>query len=231
MGSKSEASKGKLPRERSVHGIDCLTQNVADMSLNVSQEGKAIKPQSDLRGYESRNSTSSPGIAPPLDHGWTWASRAGASQPKPLTDEGKEELISYPDHGVLDGNKDDEDEDDAYSDDDDDDLLSDDSDASSQSHGTRKNHRMLKAFFEVLDKLSVDEINEPARQWHCPACQGGPGAIEWYRGLQPLFTHARTKGSKRMKLHREFAELLDEELCRRGTCVIPAGESFGQWRD
>ncbi|PPR95380.1 hypothetical protein GOBAR_AA25284 [Gossypium barbadense] len=80
------------------------------------------------------------------------------------------------------------------------------------------------------DKLRVEEINDPARQWHCPACRGGPGAIDWYRGLQPLVTHAKTKGSKRVKLHRELAELLDEELRRRGTSVIPAGEAFGKWR-
>ncbi|MBA0835556.1 hypothetical protein Goarm_007830, partial [Gossypium armourianum] len=72
--------------------------------------------------------------------------------------------------------------------------------------------------------------NDPARQWHCPACQGGPCAIDWYRGLQPLVTHAKTKGSKRVKLHRELAELLDEELRRRGTSVIAAGEAFGKWR-
>ncbi|MBA0690184.1 hypothetical protein Goari_007877, partial [Gossypium aridum] len=49
-------------------------------------------------------------------------------------------------------------------------------------------------------------------------------------GLLPLVTHAKTKGSKRVKLHRELAELLDEELRRRGTSVIPAGEAFGKWR-
>ncbi|MFQ6638312.1 hypothetical protein Gotur_016988, partial [Gossypium turneri] len=41
---------------------------------------------------------------------------------------------------------------------------------------------------------------------------------------------SKTKGSKRVKLHRELAELLDEELRRRGTSVIPAGEAFGKWR-
>ncbi|KAF2283439.1 hypothetical protein GH714_005531 [Hevea brasiliensis] len=105
-----------------------------------------------------------------------------------------------------------------------------DSDASQKSHETRKNSRWFKKFFESLDSLTVEQINEPARQWHCPACQGGPGAIDWYRGLQPLMTHAKTKGSKRVKLHRELAELLEEELRRRGTSVIPAGEVFGKWK-
>ncbi|KAK6129490.1 hypothetical protein DH2020_036770 [Rehmannia glutinosa] len=75
----------------------------------------------------------------------------------------------------------------------------------------------------------VAQINEPERQWHCPACKGGPGAIDWYRGLQPLITHAKTKRSKRVKLHRELAELLDEELKRRGTSALQAGEVFGKW--
>ncbi|KAI4330080.1 hypothetical protein MLD38_028388 [Melastoma candidum] len=88
---------------------------------------------------------------------------------------------------------------------------------------------MMMKFFEILDSLSVEEINEPARQWHCPACQDGPGAIDWYRGLQPLTTHAKTVGAKRVKLHRELAELLEEELRRRGTSVVPSGEVFGKW--
>ncbi|PPR88871.1 hypothetical protein GOBAR_AA31813 [Gossypium barbadense] len=99
-----------------------------------------------------------------------------------------------------------------------------------ESHETRKNNRWFKKFFSSLDALRIEEINDPARQWHCPACQGGPGAIDWYRGLQPLMTHAKTKGAKRVKLHRELAELLDEELCRRGTSVIPSGEAFGKWK-
>ncbi|KAJ1376278.1 Zinc finger-XS domain, partial [Sesbania bispinosa] len=102
--------------------------------------------------------------------------------------------------------------------------------ASQKSHETRKKIRWFRKFFEILDGLTVEQINEPERQWHCPACQGGPGAIDWYRGLQPLMTHAKTKGSKRVKMHRELAELLDEELRRRGTSVIPAGEVFGKWK-
>jgi hypothetical protein len=42
--------------------------------------------------------------------------------------------------------------------------------------------------------------------------------------------HAKTKGSKRVKVHRELAALLDEELRRRGTTVVPAGEAFGKWK-
>lgn len=79
-------------------------------------------------------------------------------------------------------------------------------------------------------RLKVNEINEQTRQWHCPACANGPGAIEWYKGLQPLMTHAKTKGATRVKLHRELATLLEEELRRRGTSVNPAGEQYGKWQ-
>jgi hypothetical protein len=41
-------------------------------------------------------------------------------------------------------------------------------------------------------------------------------------------THAKAKGSTRVKLHRELAALLDEELSHRGTSVVPAGEQFGK---
>lgn len=114
----------------------------------------------------------------------------------------------------------------------DEDLFSDDydSDESQKSHETRKKKKCFIAFFEALDKLTNEQINEPSRQWHCPACAGGPGAIDWYRGMQPLITHAKTKGSIRAALHRKFAELLEEELRRRGTSVIPGGEAFGKWK-
>lgn len=125
----------------------------------------------------------------------------------------------------------DDDDDDVYDDEDDDYLLSDgsDSDEGPQSYETMKKHRMLKKFFESFDTLTNQEINEPERQWHCPACQNGPGAIDWYKGLQPLMTHARTKGSQRVKLHRRFSEILENEIKKRGTSLVPAGEVFGHW--
>ncbi|KAM1696525.1 hypothetical protein FF1_030675 [Malus domestica] len=169
-------------------------------------------------------------IPPPLDHGWNWQSRAGFTQPKGSDDfHGKDDKDS--DAAAADAANDDDDNSDAAGDTDDE-LFSDefDSDSSEKSHETRKNSRWFKKFFEILDSLTADEINDPARQWHCPACQGGPGSIDWYRGLQPLMTHAKTKGSKRVMLHRELAELLDEELRRKGTTVVPAGEAFGKWK-
>ncbi|XP_020211312.1 protein SUPPRESSOR OF GENE SILENCING 3 isoform X2 [Cajanus cajan] len=185
------------------------------------------RPQVATSGYESYSVNPNPLIRPPLEHGWNWQSRPGAMQSN-ITDEIALEDLEKNDEDDVDG----EEEDSDALEDSDDDLMSDDydSDASQKSHETRKKSKWFKKFFGILDNLTVEQINEPERQWHCPACQGGPGAIDWYRGLQPLMTHAKTKGSKRVKIHRELAILLDEELHRRGTSVIPAGEIFGKWK-
>jgi len=166
-----------------------------------------------------------PVVTPPLANGWQWQSR-----PRPSGSEVEKDDASPsgsdPEVENVDGNN---------ASDDDDDLSDDisdeyDSDASEKSFETLKTNKWFKKFFEKLNTLSVEQINEPAREWHCPACKNGPGAIDWYRGLQPLMTHARTKGSKRVRLHRELAALLGEELSRRGTSVVPAGEQFGKWK-
>lgn len=194
--------------------------------MRTAGRGNA-RPLSSTGGY-GYNATSNPITRPPLEHGWNWQSRAGGMQTNAMTEMALQEFEQ---------NKDDEDEDEGDDDcddleDTDDDLMSDeyDSDASQKSHETRKKSKWFRKFFENLDKLTIEQINEPERQWHCPACQGGPGAIDWYRGLQPLMNHAKTKGSKRVKVHRELAVLLDEELRRRGTTVVPAGEAFGKWK-
>ncbi|KAK2656429.1 hypothetical protein Ddye_009481 [Dipteronia dyeriana] len=193
------------------------------------------RPQLTSKGTEKNYIVPQPGIRPPLEHGWNWQSRAGSSQSKGSEEFQKKDNSDVEDHKDRVGSDDYDDEngdDSDAADDSDDELLSDDfdSDTSQKSLETRKRSRWFIKFFESLDSLSVEEINEPARQWHCPACQGGPGAIDWYRGLQPLMTHAKTKGAKRVKLHRELAELLDEDLRRRGTSVIPPGEMFGKWK-
>lgn len=199
-----------------------------------------VRPQPSTRGFEGNYMAPQPVIGPPLQHGWNWSAVAGSTQSKGSQDDGLQnnESISEPHHSddvEADkyGNADEVDDDDSDAiDDTDDDLLSDesDSDASQKSHNTRKKSKWFKKFFDILDSLSVNEINDPARQWHCPACQRGPGSIDWYRGLHPLMTHAKTKGSSRLKVHRELAELLEEELCQRGTSVVPAGEVFGKWK-
>lgn len=195
-------------------------------SRRPAGRGYVARPQSSsTRGFDNNyKPPQQPVIGPPLQSGWNWHSVAGSVQSKGSEDGQQKDEYS-------DGEKDDEDLSDEI-DDSDDDLLSDefDSDASEKSHNTRKKSSWFKKFFSILDDLSIEDINDPARQWHCPACQGGPGAIDWYRGLQPLMTHAKTKGSKRVKMHRELAEILEEELRLRGTSVVPAGEAFGRWK-
>lgn len=195
-------------------------------SRRPAGRGYVVRPQSSsTRGFDNNyKAPQQPVIGPPLQSGWNWHSVAGSVQSKGSEDGQQKDEYS-------DGEKDDEYLSDEI-DDSDDDLLSDefDSDASEKSHNTRKKSSWFKKFFSILDDLSIEDINDPARQWHCPACQGGPGAIDWYRGLQPLMTHAKTKGSKRVKMHRELAEILEEELRLRGTSVVPAGEAFGRWK-
>ncbi|KAG6781991.1 hypothetical protein POTOM_011377 [Populus tomentosa] len=118
-------------------------------------------------------------------------------------------------------------------DDDDDDFLFDsdfDLDASENSYDVLKKSKWFKAFFDDFDKLTVEEINSRARKWHCPACKGGPGAIDWYRGIDPLAYHAKTKKTRRVKLHRMFSEILDEEMHKKGGLITPVGEAFGRWQ-
>ncbi|KAK6284230.1 hypothetical protein POUND7_003182 [Theobroma cacao] len=104
-----------------------------------------------------------------------------------------------------------------------------DSDTSQKSHESRKKSKTFKEFFERIDALNIEEIDETL--WHCPACQGGPGAIKWYRSIQDLIAHAKNIGARRVKRHRELAELLEEELRRKGTSIAPAGQTvFGNWK-
>ncbi|KAK1367284.1 hypothetical protein POM88_042845 [Heracleum sosnowskyi] len=128
-------------------------------------------------------------IPPPLEKGWQWRSNpfqvekvgnVPALNPADATDDKEEE--NYDDKS---GDEEDFNTEDIY------DSDEYDSDESQKSHETLKKSSLLKGFFETLDDLKVQEINEPDRQWHCPACHGGPGAIDWYRGLQPLMTHAK----------------------------------------
>lgn len=189
---------------------------------NRRETGRVDKVPAPTAVYQNRNMIAE--FIPTQRTDFNWSNRTSSTNTEAANDVEKV-LVSGVAEAVVD---DDDDDEEVYSDDDDD-MLSNDSDESPKSYATRKDHKMLKAFFEALDKLPVEEINDPARQWHCPACQGGPGAIDWYRGLQPLITHAKTKGSVRVKLHRDFADLLEEELNVRGACVVPCGDTFGQW--
>ncbi|KAF2323029.1 hypothetical protein GH714_032874 [Hevea brasiliensis] len=104
-----------------------------------------------------------------------------------------------------------------------------DSEASPRSPESCKKSKWFKKFLEGLEYLSVEETNDPARQWHCPACQYGAGAIKQYLGLQNLIKHAKTKGSTRVRLHQELAQLLEEKL-RQATSAALGGEACGKWK-
>ena len=116
-------------------------------------------------------------------------------------------------------------EDDYDSLDDEDDF---DSDTSQKSHESRKNSKWFKEFFERMDPLNIAEIDDTL--WHCPACQGGPGATKWYRSIGDLIAHSKKIGARRVKLHREFAELLEGELRIKGTSIALADQILGNWK-
>ncbi|KAK7302451.1 hypothetical protein RJT34_13341 [Clitoria ternatea] len=113
----------------------------------------------------------------------------------------------------------------------DDDVSFDDfeSDTEEEFHEQCKKSKWLRNFFDKLNSLSNEEISSQERQWHCPACKGGPGAIDWYNGLQPLLTHSRTIQARKAKLHRMFAETLEEECFRRRVPLTMVGEAHGVW--
>jgi hypothetical protein len=120
-------------------------------------------------------------------------------------------------------------------DDSDDAFISDadyDSDMTQKSHETQKKLKWFRDFFQDLDCLTDAQLHEHDRQWHCPPCKGGVGGTEWFRGLGPLATHARTMRSRRVKLHRNFAEVLDEELRLRRVGANTSGPEsmFGKWK-
>ncbi|KAM0017701.1 putative XS domain, protein SUPPRESSOR OF GENE SILENCING 3 [Helianthus debilis subsp. tardiflorus] len=176
------------------------------------------------RYYENNQNSAPNAIPPPLQSGWNWNSRPGNAwqarnnAPNPQTFVAEEHVEDHNENEEVEES--------------DDELLSDeyDSDESPKTHEEQKNNPWYAEFFRTLDTLTVDQVNEPTRQWHCPACQNGPGAIDWYKSLQSLVTHAKTKGSKRVKLHRDLAVVLEEELRRKGATVNPAGEAYGQWK-
>ncbi|XP_050379107.1 protein SUPPRESSOR OF GENE SILENCING 3-like [Argentina anserina] len=199
-------------------------QDVQKDNVWSGNRGSQVKPAGRGNSRPQPNSTPQQGITPALPNGWNWKSKVGNS------DRYVPAAAAYPagDNDESDPSSDLDDDDDDDNDDYDD-IFSDESDSSRMSHDTQKNSKWFKDFFDILDKLRVEEINDPNRQWHCPACKRGPGAIDWYKGMQPLIRHAETKGSKRVKLHRQLAQLLEAEMKVRGTSAIPAGVVFDKW--
>lgn len=106
-----------------------------------------------------------------------------------------------------------------------------DSEASPRSPKSCKKSKWFKKFLKGLEYMSTEEINDPARQWHCPACQGAAGAIKRYLSLKTLVKHAKTKGSRRVRLHRELAQLLEEKLLgSQASSAALGGEACGNWK-
>ncbi|XP_039054125.1 protein SUPPRESSOR OF GENE SILENCING 3-like [Hibiscus syriacus] len=103
-----------------------------------------------------------------------------------------------------------------------------DSDDSQKSHESGEKSTWFKEFLERMDALNIKEIDETL--WHCPVCQGGPGSTKWYRSISDLIAHSKKIGSRRVKLHRELAKLLEGELCIKGTSIPPAGPISGTWK-
>ncbi|KAJ8563155.1 hypothetical protein K7X08_031607 [Anisodus acutangulus] len=166
-------------------------------------------------------------VPPALKNGWDWSARAASKAHHPQENQAPVSAAADDDKASEEHEDDELD----FLDESDDDLQSDDfddSDVGEMSYEMRKKNPWFKQLFESLDKLTVTDINDPERQWHCPACKGGPGEIDWFTGMQSLMTHAKTKGI-RVKIHRELAQLLEEELRQRGTSVVPPGEVFGKW--
>jgi hypothetical protein len=71
--------------------------------------------------------------------------------------------------------------------------MSDECDSESvETCESRAKQSLSTSFFEILKQLTIEELNEPTRQWHCPACRNAPGAVVWYKGLKDLMHHVQT---------------------------------------
>ena len=91
---------------------------------------------------------------------------------------------------------------------------------SDESPEEMKNNKWYRVFFTKLDKHTVEEINDPQREWQCPACKNGIGAVRKFKGLKPLVDHAK-KVLRKVRIHRDFAELLEQD---ERVLVVPAGK-------
>ncbi|KAL8223196.1 hypothetical protein R6Q57_020595 [Mikania cordata] len=195
-----------LTKMASVTDVEGLNRGLRDLNLNLNlgENNWEVMSKAYITGDGSRRE-------------WATWCQSAAKKNVGLGDN-VEEFVDKSDHEDIDGSEDE--------------LVSDDydSDDSQKSHDSRKKNLWLAEFFETLDGLTANQINESARQWHCPACKNGPGSIYWYRGMKAFVTHVKTKGTRRPKLHRDFSEVLDEELCRRGAIVVQSGEVYGRWK-
>ncbi|XP_049933455.1 protein SUPPRESSOR OF GENE SILENCING 3 homolog isoform X2 [Nymphaea colorata] len=186
-----------------------------------------------------------PASAPP-PNGLHWRSRFPAStqQVDPVGGEGSSGSGGDPSHTILPFEQSGESvshnpnrprvED---SDSDEDDIVLSDTDYDSEADRevtpeVLKKSKRFRAFFEFLESQGTEQINEGSCRLHCPACKGGAGAIEWYRGVQSVLNHAKSVSSKRVRLHRKFAEVLERDLKQRGARLVVRmdEEPFVKWK-
>ncbi|XP_065865176.1 protein SUPPRESSOR OF GENE SILENCING 3 homolog [Euphorbia lathyris] len=90
-------------------------------------------------------------------------------------------------------------------------------------------------WFEKFDReleflINQGEMNDPARHWYCPACQGSPHASKQYVGLQTLTQHVNRKHLTRVRLHQELAQLLVERLKSESASSNPAAKPRPKWK-
>ncbi|KAI3946269.1 hypothetical protein MKW92_035722 [Papaver armeniacum] len=140
-------------------------------------------------------------IPSPLQHGRQWGARDVQVQPNAF--ENVKDDIDYDDGDNMIGDRDD----DIYSD-------GSDSDESQKSHETRKKNRC------------IEETNSSMPQCHCPACQNGPGKIDWFKGFQPKDIRGRKRtsvvlvGEVHGKWHGLHQSVSDKEIVWRPTVVV-----------
>ncbi|KAK1417026.1 hypothetical protein QVD17_26148 [Tagetes erecta] len=244
-----KCNKGKNIVESWSLDVDQLNQAVQDMNMGYNYDDKTknrSRNRASSKQLSSQNQNPNPrqrtrggrgnaqvratlnAVPPPLQNGWNWNYRPGrwadmaVSQPFDVVEDADVDVVVDVEYHI--------DNDELYESDDELHFDDYDTDDNPPSHEVRKTNRWYADFFVSLDSLTLDQINEPTRRWHCPACQNGPGAINWFCSLQSLLTHAKTKGTKRVKIHRDLAEILEEELRRKGASFNPAGKLYGQWK-
>lgn len=168
-----------LPRQRwGANGGTARTSRSNWVQANASHRpASKVNPnqQPTSKGLETQHMASPPVIPPQLQHGWNSAARGDFSGSQPKSDE----FISnhFPQNDCSGGCDSDSNamvqkSGDVLDDGDDDDLVEDsddnfsdgyDSDASQKTHETRKKSKPFRGFFEDLDKLTNEEINEQMR--------------------------------------------------------------------
>ncbi|KAK7246831.1 hypothetical protein RIF29_41701 [Crotalaria pallida] len=199
-GSKSNQLSGKEANTK------LNSEKSGNSGVNSGQDGSTPRPQ------YSQNTSSN--VAQKL--ATSGNGESGRANSNNLLDKSDDEIVDSESDIVFDSG-------------DDISLDDTDSDTDEKNHEGRKKSKWFRGFFDNLNRLSNEEIASSMRQWHCPACQGGPGAIDWYHGLQPILIHSRTIKSRRAKLHRLFAETLEEECYRRRAPLTAPSEVYGMW--